>query len=142
LDFWSDLQALRQSGVTILLTTHLLEEADKCDRLAILDEGKIVGVDTPSALKSAIGGDVIVLTSADPQALIAALQDELQIPANFVDGAVRFEHPQAPRLVPRLMETLSPLIDSVTISRPTLEDVFIRMTGRRLDEQTPVAAAG
>lgn len=143
LDFWDSLQTLRrESGVTILLTTHLLEEADKCDRLAVLDQGRIAGSGTPAALKKEIGGDVIALSCAEPEALVAALQSDFQITAQIVDGAVRFEHEHAARLVPRLMETLSQQIDSVTISRPTLEDVFIHMTGHRLDEQTAEAVAG
>jgi ABC-2 type transport system ATP-binding protein len=143
LDFWDALQTLRRDGgVTILLTTHLLEEADKCDRLAVLDEGRIAGSGTPAALKNEIGGDVIALSCAEPEALLAALQSDFQITAQIVDGAVRFEQEQAARLVPRLMETLSQQIDSVTISRPTLEDVFIHMTGHRLEEKTAEAVAG
>lgn len=143
LDFWDYLQTLRRdSGVTILLTTHLLEEADKCDRLAVLDEGRIVGSGTPAALKKEIGGDVIVLASADPAALAVEIQSTLSIVAQVVEGTVRFEHEQGARLVPRLMETLSQSIDSVTVSRPTLEDVFIHLTGRRFDEQTAELAAG
>jgi ABC-2 type transport system ATP-binding protein len=143
LDFWDSLQTLRRDGgVTILLTTHLLEEADKCDRLAVLDEGRIAGSGTPTALKKEIGGDVIVFATPEPEALAAALQSDFGIAAQIVDGAVRFDHEQGARLVPRLMETLSQQIDSVTISRPTLEDVFIHMTGHRFDEQTVEAAAG
>jgi ABC-2 type transport system ATP-binding protein len=143
LDFWSDLQALRRDGgVTILLTTHLLEEADKCDRLAILDEGSIVGAGTPASIKAEIGGEVVVLTSSDPEALVERLGTEFAVAAQIVNGTVRFEHENGARLVPRLMETLSQQIDSVTISRPTLEDVFIHVTGHRFDEQTAEAAAG
>jgi ABC-2 type transport system ATP-binding protein len=143
LDFWDALQTLRRDGgVTILLTTHLLEEADKCDRLAVLDEGRIAGSGTPTALKQKIGGDVIVFATPEPEALVAALQSDFEIAAQIVDGAVRFDHEQGARLVPRLMESLSQQIDSVTISRPTLEDVFIHMTGHRFDEQTVEAAAG
>jgi ABC-2 type transport system ATP-binding protein len=143
LDFWDYLQTLRRdSGVTILLTTHLLEEADKCDRLAVLDEGRIVGAGRPAVLKKEIGGDVIVLSSADPEALVAELQSSFAIEAQIVEGTVRFEHEHGARLVPRLMETVSQQIDSVTVSRPTLEDVFIHLTGRRFDEQTAELAAG
>jgi ABC-2 type transport system ATP-binding protein len=143
LDFWEYLQTLRRdSGVTILLTTHLLEEADKCDRLAVLDEGRIVGAGSPGALKKEIGGDVIALSCADPEALVAELKSTFSIAAQVVEGSVRFEHEQGARLVPRLMETLSQPIESVTVSRPTLEDVFIHLTGRRFDEQTAEVAAG
>ncbi len=143
LDFWEYLQTLRRdSGVTILLTTHLLEEADKCDRLAVLDEGRIVGSGTPASLKREIGGDVIVLSSPDPEALVAELQSSFSITAQIVEDTVRFEHEQGARLVPRLMETLSQSIESVTVSRPTLEDVFVHLTGHRFDEQTAELAAG
>ena len=135
-DFWDYLQLLRrEEGVTILLTTHLLDEADKCDRLAILDEGSLVAEGTPGGLKSEIGGEVVMLTAGDPHALLAELPAELDIRANVVDGAVRFEHPEGSQLAAQLMKELPQRIDSVTVSRPSLEDVFIRMTGHRFRQQ-------
>ncbi len=135
LDFWDYLQRLRaESGVTILLTTHLLEEADKCDRLAILDRGSIVATGTPTELKSRIGGDVVSLTGADPDDIAARLAGEMGIEARIVDGAVRFEQDQGAEAVARVLHALPKSVDSVTVSKPTLEDVFIAATGRGFGE--------
>jgi ABC-2 type transport system ATP-binding protein len=136
LDFWEYLKLLRrEEGVTILLTTHLLDEADKCDRLAVLDEGSIVAEGTPQALKSSIGGDVVLLTSSGaPEDLALRITEQFGLAARIVNSAVRFEHPNGNEFVSRLMQELREPIDSVTISRPTLEDVFIHATGHRFGE--------
>ena len=134
--FWDYLQLLRrEEGVTVLLTTHLLDEADKCDRLAILDEGSLVAQGTPSGLKSEIGGEVVILAAGDPHALLSELPAGLDIRANVVNGAVRFEHPEGSQLAAQLMKELPQRIDSVTVSRPSLEDVFIHMTGHHFRQQ-------
>ena len=136
LDFWEYLQVLRrEEGVTVLLTTHLLDEADKCDRLAILDRGEVVGEGTPKALKQQIGGDVVVvLTSRDSKNLSRQINERFGIAAAVVNGSVRFEHPRGAELVAQLMQALADQVDSVTVSHPDLEDVFIRMTGHRFGE--------
>jgi ABC-2 type transport system ATP-binding protein len=135
LDFWEYLKLLRrEEGVTILLTTHLLEEADKCDRLALLDEGSLVAQGTPQALKSQIGGDVVLLSSATPESLALQLTERFGVKAGVIEGAVRFEHPNGTEIVSRVMHEVQDPIDSVTVSRPTLEDVFIHATGRRFGE--------
>lgn len=135
LDFWEYLKLLRrEEGVTILLTTHLLDEADKCDRLAVLDEGSIVAEGTPQALKSSIGGDVVWLTSGSPEDLALRITERFGLAASIVNSAVRFEHPNGNEFVSRLMQELREPIDSVTVSRPTLEDVFIHATGHRFGE--------
>jgi ABC-2 type transport system ATP-binding protein len=140
LDFWDCLQTLRrEDGVTILLTTHLLEEADKCDRLAILDEGSIVVSGSPANLKRDVGGEVVVLSSPDPEELAARLAG-FDIKPQIVERAVRFELGDAIGVIPSLMASLPQHIDSVTISRPTLEDVFIQRTGHRLDGQNATEA--
>jgi len=136
LDFWEYLQLLRRhEGITVLLTTHLLEEADKCDRLAILDKGSLVAEGTPRGLKQQIGGDVVViLTSRDSNKLSGEISQQFELEPTIVNGSVRFEHPKGAELVSRLMQALPDQIDSVTVSHPTLEDVFIHMTGRRFGE--------
>ena len=133
LDFWEYLQLLRrEEGVTVLLTTHLLDEADKCDRLAILDRGELAGEGTPKALKQQIGGDVVVvLASRDSKNLSRQINERFGISAAIVNGSVRFEHPQGAELVAQLMQALPDQVDSVTVSHPNLEDVFIHMTGHR-----------
>jgi ABC-2 type transport system ATP-binding protein len=133
-DMWEYLGAIRKSdGVTIVLTTHLLEEADRVDRLAILDRGKLVALDTPENLRSTVGGDSITIETSEPQALVADIASTLGHKAQIVDGRVRLEEPDGHRLIPRLMETFPGRIRSITLGRPTLEDVFIDRTGRRLN---------
>ena len=118
-----------------MLTTHLLEEADKCDRLAILDQGTLVAEGTPDGLKDQIGGDVVVvLSSRNSDKLSSDIAKEFGIDPTIVNGSVRFEHPQGAELVARLMQTLPEQIDSVTVSHPNLEDVFIHMTGHHLGD--------
>jgi ABC-2 type transport system ATP-binding protein len=134
-DLWEYLHEIRRTdGVTIVLTTHLLEEADKVDRLAILDCGKIVALDAPDALRSTVGGDSITIETTDPAALSAEIAHRLSRPVKVVDGRVRLEQPDGHRLIPQLMETFPGRITAVTLGRPTLEDVFIDRTGRRFHE--------
>ncbi len=132
-DLWQYLQVLRdQEGVTIIVTTHLMEEAEKCDRLAILSHGNLVGLGTPTQLKSEIGGDVILLDAREPQQLAAAIRERFQIEVTVLDdGRVRMERESGHRFVPDLVEAFPGAIDSVSVSKPTLEDVFIRRTGHR-----------
>jgi ABC-2 type transport system ATP-binding protein len=130
IDLWQYLGYLqRELSMTILLTTHLMDEADRCTRLAILDQGRLVACDTPAALKERIGGDVITMTSASPQILQKQLLDKFVIEAEQVDGTVRIERARGHELVPQLIEALPGLIESVSLGKPTLEDVFIRVTG-------------
>ncbi len=135
LDFWNHLQRLRaESGVTVLLTTHLLDEADKCDRLAILDRGVLVACDTPDTLKSAIGGDVISLESENPENLGDQLRADFGVEARVVGESVRFESERGPETLAGMMRSLPPSVKSVTVARPTLEDVFIQLTGRNFGD--------
>jgi ABC-2 type transport system ATP-binding protein len=136
-DLWSTLEELRGAGVTVLLTTHFMEEGDRCDRLALVDGGSVVAEGAPAALKEAIGGDVVTLTGPDPAALARDLAVRWPDLAPAVrDGAVRLERERGHELVARLVEALPGRVDAVTVARPTLEDVFLRRTGRRLDEET------
>jgi ABC-2 type transport system ATP-binding protein len=131
-DLWEHLSDLRaRDGVTILLTTHLMEEAERCDRLGILSQGRLVATGTPRQLKSEIGGDVIAVVTPDPGALREEIERRFGGPATVVDGTVRLERPRGHELIPRLVEAFPDRIDSVTIGRPTLLDVFIHKTGHR-----------
>jgi ABC-2 type transport system ATP-binding protein len=136
IDMWTYLMRVRkEQGVTVLLTTHLMDEADRCDRLAVFDRGKLLACDSPSALKDRIGGDVITLATTQPAAVRSALRDRLHLDDAHimeVDGVIRLERPRGHEFVPQLIEALPGLIDSVSVGRPTLEDVFIDLTGRRL----------
>jgi len=132
-DLWQYLQILRdQEKVSIIVTTHLMEEAEKCDRLAILSHGNLVGLGTPAQLKSEIGGDVILLDARDPQKLAAAINVRFAAGAAVLDdGRVRIEREAGHRFITEVVEAFPGEIDSVTVSKPTLEDVFIRRTGHR-----------
>jgi ABC-2 type transport system ATP-binding protein len=132
-DLWDTLDELRRGGVTVLLTTHFMEEGDRCDRLALIDRGTLVAEGAPAALKEEIGGDVVTLTGPDPQALARDLAGRFpELAPEVRDGAVRLEHERAHELVARLAEALPGRIDTVTVARPTLEDVFLHRTGHRL----------
>lgn len=133
---WRYLEFLRtDQGVTVILTSHLLEEAEKADRIAILDQGKLVALDTPDALKDKIGGDTITIRSRQPEALIQKLHDELQLNASEVSELVRLETEDGPATIRSIMQTASELVDAITLAKPSLEDVFIAMTGRQFTEE-------
>lgn len=128
-DFWSHIFGLREKEkTTIFVTTHLMEEAEKCDRLAILDRGRLVGLGTPDSLKSEIGGDVISIETAEPEKLAGQIRDRFKVSPEIVDGALHIEWPQGHTFVPALVEAFPGQIRSVRISKPSLEDVFIHRT--------------
>lgn len=139
--FWAHLKRLRDSeGLTVLLTTHRADEADVCDRLAVLDAGKLVACDTPQALASRMGGDILSVEAPEPEALAAELRERLGLNAKVVEGRVQVEAPQGHALVPRLVEAFpAGRLTSVALRRPTLADVFLQLTGRALGADVPTA---
>lgn len=133
---WRYLEFLRRDqGVTIVLTSHLLEEAEKADRIAILDQGRLVALDTPDALKDRIGGDTITIRTRQPQALLEKLHNELNLSATEVSEFVRLETEDGPGTIRTIMQSSSDLVDAITLAKPSLEDVFIAMTGRQFTEE-------
>jgi ABC-2 type transport system ATP-binding protein len=131
-DLWLYLDNLReQEGVTVLVTTHLMEEAERCGRLAILSHGKVVALGTPAELKSEIGGDVIQFEAKNPDALAERIHQRFGILCSVEENIVRLEQPQGHRFAADVMEAFAGEIQSVNISRPTLEDVFVNRTGHR-----------
>lgn len=131
------LRQLREEfGVTILLTTHFMNEAEACDCLGILDRGRLVALDSPAALKETIGGDVLVLGTREPETLSRRIQERFGGDPKIVGGMVRLERPQAHVFVTDLVEAFPGQIDSVTLSKPTLEDVFIQRTGHQFWQGT------
>jgi ABC-2 type transport system ATP-binding protein len=134
-DLWLYLQRLREKeGVTILLTTHLIDEADRCDHVLILNQGLVVAMGTPDELKNEIGGDVVVITAKDPEKLSQMMAQRLGVTPTLMNGKLRVEKENAHAFVSQAIEAFSGMIESVTLSKPTLEDVFIARTGHRFWE--------
>jgi ABC-2 type transport system ATP-binding protein len=132
-DLWEHLAALKQErAVTIVVTTHLMDEADKCDRLALLDGGMIAALGTPAALKAEIGGDVVTIESPQPEVLSARIAERFGQKPTLVGSTLRLERPKGHSFIPELVEAFPGLVQSVSLSKPSLEDVFIHHTGRRL----------
>jgi ABC-2 type transport system ATP-binding protein len=129
------LERLRdEDGMTILLTTHLMEEADRCDRLAILDRGELVALSTPRELKESIGGDVISVETPQAQPLAEQISKRFGIEAKVLEGSVRIERTNGHKFITELVEAFPGQIEAISIHKPTLEDVFVRRTGRRFEE--------
>ncbi|HXG60612.1 MAG TPA: ABC transporter ATP-binding protein [Planctomycetota bacterium] len=121
-DLWDRLRALR--GVTVLLTTHLMEEADRCDRLGILHRGRLVALGAPAELRAEVGGDVVTVRARDAAALAAALRERFGVAAEASDGVVRLSRERGHEFVSALYEAFPDRIEAVTVARPSLEDVF------------------
>jgi ABC-2 type transport system ATP-binding protein len=127
---WRYIRALRESeGTTIFMTTHYMDEAELCDRIAIIDQGEIVALDTPAALKAGVGADRVRIHTDDDEAAIAALAARFGLEGRVAEGAVTFFVPAGEEFVPRLFAELGVPIKSVSVSRPTLDDVFMSFTG-------------
>ncbi|MGH9126124.1 MAG: ATP-binding cassette domain-containing protein [Acidimicrobiales bacterium] len=132
-NIWDYINELKgQETITIFLTTHYMDEAENCDRIAIIDHGEIVRIDTPAALKASVGQDRVELHTADDAAAIAALGDHFGLLATMSEGAVTFHVANGEEFVPRLFSELGLGIQSVRVSRPTLDDVFMNYTGRTI----------
>jgi ABC-2 type transport system ATP-binding protein len=131
-DLWQYLQILRdEERVTVLVTTHLMEEAERCDRLAIYANGSVVALGTPAELKSEIGGDVILLESQEPESLAQRIEKRFALHPTVIDHRVRLEIENGHRFVTEVVEAFPGEIEGVSVHKPSLEDVFIRRTGHR-----------
>jgi ABC-2 type transport system ATP-binding protein len=119
----------RREDITIFLTTHYMDEAENCDRIAIMDSGRIVVLDTPEALKAGVGKDRVQIQTADDQAAIAALREHFGLEAAVHEGAVTIAVPNGEQFVPRLFAELGVPIRAVRVARPTLDDVFLAHIG-------------
>ena len=132
-DLWQYLQMLRdEEHVSVLVTTHLMEEAERCDRLAIMNEGNVVALGTPAGLKSEIGGDVVLLDAAQDAGMLAErIRARFHVETTVLDNQVRIERENAHRFVTEVVEAFPGEIEALSISKPALEDVFIRRTGHK-----------
>jgi ABC-2 type transport system ATP-binding protein len=127
---WEYIAELKErEEITIFMTTHYMDEAEWCDRIAIMDHGEIVALDAPETLKAGVGTDRVTIHTDDDDATIAALADRFGIEARKSEGAVSFGVPEGEQFVPRLFAELGIAIKAVNVSRPTLDDVFMSYTG-------------
>jgi ABC-2 type transport system ATP-binding protein len=111
------------------MTTHYMDEAEFCDRIAIMDQGQIVALDSPETLKARVGADRVRIETDDDEAAIDALREHFDVEARIAEGAVMFSIPGGEEFVPRLFAELGVPIRSVSVARPTLDDVFMSYTG-------------
>jgi ABC-2 type transport system ATP-binding protein len=127
---WGYIRELKaREDITIFLTTHYMDEAEWCDRIAIMDQGRIIVLDTPEALKASVGKDRVQMQTDDDQAAIAALRERFAIEATIVEEAVTFGVAEGEHFVPRLFAELGVPIRTVSVARPSLDDVFMSYTG-------------
>ena len=141
---WAYIRELKQAeDITIFLTTHYMDEAEYCDRIAIMDHGEIIALDTPAALKASVGTDRVQITTDDDEAAIRAVDERFGLSAAVVEGAVTFSVESGEQFVPRLFAELGVPIRSVHVARPTLDDVFMAYTGKTIrDAELTTAQRG
>ena len=138
---WRYINELKQrEDITIFLTTHYMDEAEHCDRIAIIDHGKVVAIDTPEALKASVGKDRVQISTTDDQAAIAELAERFGIDAATHEGLVTFSVESGEQFVPRLFGGLDVAIRSVSVARPSLDDVFMNYTGRTIRDTEATSA--
>ena len=129
----------RREDITIFLTTHYMDEAEHCDRIAIIDHGQIVAIDTPENLKASIGKDRVQITTSDDQRAIDELHQRFDLDAAVHEGLVTFSVTSGEQFVPRLFAELTVPIKSVSVARPSLDDVFMSYTGRTIRDTEATA---
>ncbi len=133
---WTHLNELRdKKGITIFMTTHYMDEAEYCDRIAIIDRGQIVALGTPDELKAMVGGDVVTITSSTPDEAAKEIEGMLGVTPVRDDGSLRMEVPDGKVFVPRLVRELTAPVDTVTLRRPSLDDVFLKLTGHAIRDE-------
>ena len=130
---WDYLLKLRETeGLTIFLTTHYMDEAEHSDRIAVIDHGRIVGLDTPVGLKRSVGGDLVTIATGDSAAAATEIQDRYGAEAAVRDGTVSFNVTHGAEFLPEFVKTFSQPLASVSVREPTLDDVFLHLTGREI----------
>jgi len=138
---WGYIRELKaREDITIFLTTHYMDEAEYCDRIAIMDRGEIIVLDTPEALKASVGRDRVMLGTDDDDAAIAALRDRFGLEATMHEGLVTIAVESGGEFVPRLFADLGLPIKSVSVSRPSLDDVFMSYTGTTIRDAEATAS--
>lgn len=139
-DLWEHLMSLKAEGATILTTTHLMDEGDRCDRVAILDQGKIVAAGTPAELKGEIGGDVITIETDDASGLRDEITKRFGVTPQAFGDVLRLERASGHAFIPQLAEAFPGRLRTISLSRPSLEDAFLHHAGRRFSDSHAEAA--
>ncbi|HSO96817.1 MAG TPA: ATP-binding cassette domain-containing protein [Acidimicrobiia bacterium] len=138
---WDYVDTLRaRESTTMFLTTHYMDEAERCDRIAIIDHGRIVAIDTPDALKASVGADTVTVSTGDDEGASRALRAGLGLDTDVTDDGVRFRVVDGEGFVPRLFDHLPAGVRSVNVRRPSLDDVFMEYTGHDLRDADAGAA--
>ena len=139
---WTHLNELRaRTQITIFMTTHYMDEAEFCDRIAIIDRGQVVALGTPDQLKALVGGDVVTMTSSKPDVAAEEIQRLLRVAPIRDDGSLRMEVKDGKKFVPRLVRELTVPVDTISLRRPSLDDVFIKLTGHAIRDEEAGATA-
>jgi ABC-2 type transport system ATP-binding protein len=133
---WARIEELQKTrGLTVLLSSHRADEAERCHRVVVIDQGKTIAEGTPDALRKRVSGDVLSISASEPEALCADIERLFAQPARVIEGRVVLEHERGHELIPRLVEALPKgRIDALSMHRPTLADVFVKLTGRALGD--------
>jgi ABC-2 type transport system ATP-binding protein len=133
---WEHILTLRQQhDLTIFLTPHYMDEAGNCDRIAVIDGGQIVALDTPAKLKDLVGGDLVTLKAENSEAAVAELKERYHLTPAMQNGTVTFSVPHGETFLPDFMRSFNSRLLSVSLHRPTLDDVFIKLTGRAIRDK-------
>lgn len=142
-ELWDFLLELnREKKMTMLVTTHLMEEAEKCSQLVILDEGRIIAEGSPGQLKSGLGAGSIWIETSDSTELALAIQEKFKVRPNSVNQGLKIDHAEPHRLIADLIQTFPGKMDAISFHKPSLEDVFLQKTGRVFEAGEPVVTHG
>ncbi|MBE0447036.1 MAG: ATP-binding cassette domain-containing protein [Actinobacteria bacterium] len=133
---WEYINQLRSDeGITIFLTTHYMDEAEHCVRIAIIDHGELIAIDTPQRLKEEVGGDVIVLSTEDNKRAAREIVEKFNVEVKELNGELSLQVKSGDHFMPKLIKALETRVTSISLRRPTLEDVFLNLTGRKIRDE-------
>jgi len=128
-------QLIEDEGLTIFLTTHYMDEAENCDRIAIIDDGELIAMNTPEELKESIGGEVVLIVAEDNRKASLEIKDKFNIAVQEVNGELSLKVANGSHFMPELIKALETTVTSISLRKPTLEDVFLDLTGRRIRDE-------
>ena len=139
---WDYVEDIRvKENLTIFLTTHYMDEAEHCDRIAVIDDGNIVAIDTPDKLKDGVGGDLVMIRATDNEAAAKELGENWALESETQDDIVKFSVPKGEEFLPEFVRNFKGELLSINVRRPTLDDVFLSLTGRDIrDEEVDESA--